>query len=86
MAASLKTGGSLILQGYTPKQLEYGTGGPPFLSHLYTADMLRAVHQPDVETNAGLEVLVFALVAGEAAGSGTTTAGLSFRAGYRMTF
>lgn len=42
MAASLKTGGSLILQGYTPKQLEYGTGGPPFLSHLYTADMLRA--------------------------------------------
>lgn len=42
MAASLKPGGSLILQGYTPKQLEYGTGGPPFLSHLYTAEMLRA--------------------------------------------
>ena len=32
----------MILQGYTPKQLEYGTGGPPFLSHLYTAEMLRA--------------------------------------------
>ena len=42
MAASLRTGGALILQGYTPKQLEYGTGGPPFLSHLYTAEMLRA--------------------------------------------
>jgi SAM-dependent methyltransferase len=42
MAASLKPGGSLILQGYTPKQLEYGTGGPPILSHLYTAEMLRA--------------------------------------------
>lgn len=42
MAASLKAGGSLILQGYTPRQLEYGTGGPPLLSHLYTADMLRA--------------------------------------------
>ena len=42
IAASLKPGGSLILQGYTPKQLEYGTGGPPFLSHLYTAEMLRA--------------------------------------------
>ena len=42
IVASLKPGGSLILQGYTPKQLEYGTGGPPFLSHLYTAEMLRA--------------------------------------------
>jgi SAM-dependent methyltransferase len=42
VAASLKPGGALILQGYTPKQLEYGTGGPPFLSHLYTAELLRA--------------------------------------------
>jgi SAM-dependent methyltransferase len=42
IAASLKPGGSLILQGYAPKQLEYRTGGPPFLSHLYTADLLRA--------------------------------------------
>jgi len=50
MAASLKPGGSLILQGYTPRQLEYGTGGPPFLSHLYTADMLRAAFS-------GLEIL-----------------------------
>lgn len=38
---ALKPGGVLILQGYTPKQLEYKTGGPPLLSHLYTADMLR---------------------------------------------
>jgi SAM-dependent methyltransferase len=37
----LKPGGTLLLQGYTPKQLEYRTGGPPLLSHLYTADMLR---------------------------------------------
>jgi SAM-dependent methyltransferase len=41
IAASLKPGGSLILQGYTPKQLEYGTGGPPFVSHLYTTELLR---------------------------------------------
>jgi 2-polyprenyl-3-methyl-5-hydroxy-6-metoxy-1,4-benzoquinol methylase len=41
MVASLKPGGLLILQGYTPTQLEYKTGGPPILSHLYTADMLR---------------------------------------------
>jgi len=39
---SLKPGGVLILQGYTPKQLEYRTGGPPFLSHLYTQDLLRS--------------------------------------------
>lgn len=38
---SLKPGGILVLQGYTPKQLEYKTGGPPFLDHLYTAAMLQ---------------------------------------------
>jgi hypothetical protein len=41
MQSSLKPGGTLLLQGYTPKQLEYRTGGPPLLSHLYTTDMLR---------------------------------------------
>ena len=41
MVASLKPGGVLILQGYTPRQLDYRTGGPPILSHLYTADLLR---------------------------------------------
>jgi hypothetical protein len=37
----LKPGGTLILQGYTPKQLDYKTGGPPQVSHLYTEAMLR---------------------------------------------
>ena len=41
MIASLKPGGTLILQGYTPKQLEYKTGGPSAVSHLYTEPMLR---------------------------------------------
>jgi SAM-dependent methyltransferase len=41
MVRSLKHGGLLVLQGYTPRQLEYKTGGPPFVSHLYTADLLR---------------------------------------------
>lgn len=41
MLRSLKPGGVLVLQGYTPKQLEYKTGGPPFLDHLYTAAMLQ---------------------------------------------
>lgn len=39
---SLKPGGVLILQGYTPKQLEYRTGGPPILSHLYTRELLES--------------------------------------------
>jgi hypothetical protein len=30
----------LIIQGYTPKQLEYGTGGPKQLDNLYTRAML----------------------------------------------
>jgi 2-polyprenyl-3-methyl-5-hydroxy-6-metoxy-1,4-benzoquinol methylase len=37
----LKPGGVLVLQGYTPKQLEYKTGGPPVASHLYTEALLR---------------------------------------------
>jgi SAM-dependent methyltransferase len=40
MRRTLKPGGLLILQGYTPKQLEYGTGGPKELENLYTRAML----------------------------------------------
>jgi len=42
MKECLKPGGLLLLQGYTPKQLDYKTGGPPRLDHLYTEDLLRA--------------------------------------------
>lgn len=38
---TLKKGGLLILQGYAPRQLDYKTGGPPILEHLYTEEMLR---------------------------------------------
>ncbi|QWD84511.1 class I SAM-dependent methyltransferase [Polynucleobacter asymbioticus] len=38
---SLKPGGLFILQGYTPKQLEYKTGGPSLIEHLYTEEMIR---------------------------------------------
>lgn len=41
MVRGLKPGGTLILQGYTPRQLEYRTGGPGIASHLYTEPMLR---------------------------------------------
>lgn len=38
---ALKPGGLLLLQGYTPKQLEYKTGGPANLENLYTEALLR---------------------------------------------
>ena len=38
---TLKPGGLLILQGYRPEQLQYGTGGPPERDHLYTEAMIR---------------------------------------------
>ncbi len=41
MLQTLKPGGLLLLQGYTPRQLEYRTGGPPNAEHLYTPDLLR---------------------------------------------
>jgi 2-polyprenyl-3-methyl-5-hydroxy-6-metoxy-1,4-benzoquinol methylase len=37
----LKPGGLLLLQGYTPRQLEYRTGGPSQAENLYTEPMLR---------------------------------------------
>lgn len=41
MVRALKPGGLLVLQGYTPRQLDYKTGGPPFIDHLYTSALLR---------------------------------------------
>jgi len=41
MKSALKPDGVILLQGYTPKQLDYKTGGPPNLSHLYTEDLLK---------------------------------------------
>ena len=40
MRRALKSGGLLIVEGYTPKQIEYGTGGPRQAEHLYTRAML----------------------------------------------
>jgi SAM-dependent methyltransferase len=42
---TLKSGGLFILQGYTPKQLEYKTGGPSLIEHLYTEEMIRELSQ-----------------------------------------
>ena len=45
MHQALKPGGILVLQGYTPKQLEYKTGGPSLIEHLYTEQMIRDLTQ-----------------------------------------
>jgi len=40
MLRTLKPGGLLLIEGYTPKQLQYGTGGPKEVDRLYTREML----------------------------------------------
>jgi len=40
MRKALKPGGLVIVEGYTPKQLQYGTGGPKEIENLYTRAML----------------------------------------------
>ncbi len=37
----LKPGGLLLLHGYSPRQLEYATGGPSQVENLYTEEMLQ---------------------------------------------
>lgn len=41
MCRALRPGGLLLLQGYRPEQIAYGTGGPSQPEHLYTAAMLK---------------------------------------------
>ncbi|HEY8596476.1 MAG TPA: class I SAM-dependent methyltransferase [Devosiaceae bacterium] len=42
MKKALKPGGIMLLHGYTPRQIEYKTGGPPFVENMYTGDLLRS--------------------------------------------
>ncbi len=60
----LKPGGLLLLQGYTPRQLEYRTGGPSQAENLYTESLLReafsdmeilhlAEHDSEIQEGAG---------------------------------
>lgn len=41
MKEALRPGGLLLLHGYRPEQLAYGTGGPKAVENLYTEPMLR---------------------------------------------
>jgi len=42
LQTALKPGGILMLHGYTPKQLAFGTGGPPDAENVYTVPMLKS--------------------------------------------
>lgn len=42
MAQAVRAGGLMLLHGYAPRQVGYGTGGPPAELHMYTEDQLSA--------------------------------------------
>jgi SAM-dependent methyltransferase len=69
MRRALKSGGLLILQGYTPKQLQYGTGGPKQLENLYTRDLIEAAFRDFRDLNIVEEERVL--------GEGSSHAGMS---------
>ena len=41
MKKALKPGGLLLMQGYRPEQIAYGTGGPSLMENLYTRELLQ---------------------------------------------
>ncbi len=41
LKSAVKPGGVLMLHGYRPEQVALGTGGPPYVANMYTADLLR---------------------------------------------
>ena len=45
MAAALKPGGIIVIQGYGKNQLKFNTGGPGRLDNLYDEDLLREAFQ-----------------------------------------
>ncbi len=50
MKAVTKPNGRVMLLGYTPKQLEYKTGGPTSIENLYTQKLLQnSFHDWDIE-------------------------------------
>ncbi len=37
---AVRPGGRLALHGYTPEQISFGTGGPPYAENMYTTELL----------------------------------------------
>ncbi|MDJ0825408.1 MAG: class I SAM-dependent methyltransferase [Rhodobacter sp.] len=53
---ALRPGGLLLLHGFAPRQVGYGTGGPPCAENMYTLELLRTafpgydiLHQADYD-------------------------------------
>ncbi|MBO0903385.1 class I SAM-dependent methyltransferase [Jiella sonneratiae] len=51
MRRALRPGGILMLEGYRPEQVDYGTGGPPTRENMYTRALLE-------EAFAGFDILL----------------------------
>ena len=52
LKSALAPGGTLLIHGYTPEQINFGTGGPPNADHMYTSQMLNdAFHDLDILVN-----------------------------------
>ena len=56
---TLRPGGLLLLEGYRPEQIAYGTGGPPHAENMYTRELLEAAfgHFAELEIREYDEVL-----------------------------
>jgi cyclopropane fatty-acyl-phospholipid synthase-like methyltransferase len=49
MQQTLCSGGHVLLQGYTPRQLQFSSGGPRDIDHLYTRELLeRSLAECDI--------------------------------------
>lgn len=46
---TVRPGGIVLIEGYGPKQLDYGTGGPKALENLYTEELFREAFADFVE-------------------------------------
>ena len=56
---TLRPGGYLLLHGYRPEQVDYGTGGPPYRENMYTVDLLRqAFGDLTIERLAAYDVVI----------------------------
>lgn len=56
MKSAVAPGGLIALHGYTPEQLEYGTGGPPHAENMYTEELLSSAFVGwDILVNASYE-------------------------------
>jgi len=62
MQKAVVPGGLILLHGYVPRQLKYGTGGPSVVENMYTEQILRdafdgceiiRLHEYDAEIEEG---------------------------------